>query len=162
MGQRLSTTNSSLLFFRKGPILPETAAARVVARIRAAEERTTGEVRVFVERRCRYVDAMDRAVQLFAQLGMARTERRNACIVYVAVADHQYAIFGDEEIYARAGGPRFWEAAAEKLRTGLRAGDVAGAVADCVDTLADALSTHFPYDPAVTRNELPDEIVFGK
>jgi len=34
---------------------------RVVTAIQKAEQRTSGEVRVFVESRCRFVDAIDRA-----------------------------------------------------------------------------------------------------
>jgi len=32
----------------------------------------------------------------------------------------------------------------------------------CINELGRALAEHFPYDPAIHRNELPDEIVFGK
>ena len=134
----------------------------MVEAIRAAESRTTGEIRVFVEPRCAYVDAMDRAKELFAQLGMEATERRNAILLYLATEDHQFAIFGDREIYARAGGPTFWQEAAAGLQRDLRAGAMEDGLCRCIETLGRALAQHFPYDPAVTKNELPDEIVFGK
>jgi len=151
-----------LLFPRRKPLLPEAVQAALVDRIREAESRTTGELRVFVERRCAYIEPMDRARELFAELGMASTERRNAVLVYIATHDRQFALFGDEEIYRLAGGPAFWEGAATALQVRLRGGDVAGGLFDCITLLGDALARHFPYDPAVQRNELPDEIVFGK
>ncbi len=133
-----------------------------MASIREAEARTTGEVRVYIESSCAYMDAMDRATELFATLGMEATERRNAVLVYVAVKDRQYAIFGDQEIFRRAGGPLFWESAARTLQAFLRDGQLGEGLAICVRELGDALARHFPHDPAVPRNELPDEIVFGK
>jgi uncharacterized membrane protein len=148
--------------FKKKPLLSPAQQEQVVACIRNAENKTTGEVRVYVESRCSYVDAMDRAWELFALLGMAETERRNAVLVYLAIDDHQYAIAGDKEIYEKAGGPVFWEAAAQHLKDHLKRGEIATGLCTCVNELGDALAKHFPYDPTITKNELPDEIVFGK
>ncbi len=148
--------------FKKKPLLGPAQQEQVVACIRNAENKTTGEVRVYVESKCSYVDAMDRAWELFALLGMAETERRNAVLVYLAIDDHQYAIAGDKEIYEKAGGPVFWEAAAQHLKDHLKRGEIATGLCTCVNELGDALAMHFPYDPTITKNELPDEIVFGK
>lgn len=151
------------MFFRKPkPLLPEDDQARVVEAIRQAEARTTGEIRVFMEPHCAWMDAMDRARELFLQLGMDRTERHNAVLVYVALKDHQFAVLGDKHIYEYAGGAAFWQAAANLLLQYLKEDKVADGLEACVHALGDALATHFPYDPAITKNELPDEIVFGK
>ena len=149
-------------FRKKPPMISEADQALMVDSIRKAESRTTGEIRVFVEHHNAYVNPMDRAREIFASLGMFRTERRNAVLIYLAVTDKQYAIFGDEEIYYRAGGEVFWASAASLLRDFLKQGDVAGGLCACIDALGGALATHFPYDSSVDKNELPDEIVFGK
>ena len=148
--------------FRKKQLLDTDDQERVVAAIKIAEAGTTGELRVFVESHCGYMDAMDRARELFATLGMEATERRNAVLVYLALNDHQFAILGDKEIYEQAGGPIFWEGAATQLKAHLKEGRVAEGLVTCVDVLGRALAQHFPYDPSITKNELPDEIVFGK
>lgn len=142
--------------------LNDAEQERVVAAIKAAEARTTGELRVYMESRCAYVDAMDRAREVFESLGMYNTIRRNAVLVYLAYDDHQFAIIGDKEIYEQAGGPDFWQHAAAELAAHLRKGEVVDGLVSCINELADALAAHFPYDPAITKNELPDEIVFGK
>lgn len=149
-------------FSKKKPLLSPAEQEQVVACIREAESRTTGELRVFVESKCKKADAMDRAVELFEKLGMTATEKRNAVLVYLATEDRKYAIAGDKEIYEMAGGAAFWQAAAEKLKGHLQVGEVATGLANCVKELGNAMATHFPYDPTITRNELPDEIVFGK
>ena len=153
---------SKTLFPKKPPMLPPEIQEAVVAAIRAAERRTTGEIRVFMEHRCTFMDAIDRAIEVFATLQMAQTEERNAVLVYVAVKDQQFAIYGDEAIYQKAGGPHFWERAAMILQAALRRGDIAGGLTACIGELGTALSNHFPYDSEVEKNELPDEIVFGK
>lgn len=149
-------------FTKKKPLLALAEQEQVVACIKEAENSTTGELRVFVESRCSYVDAMERAWELFHKLGMSATERRNAVLVYLAIDDRQYAIVGDKEIYEKAGGPLFWEKAAERLKNHLKKGETGQGLANCVRELGHAMATHFPYDPTITKNELPDEIVFGK
>lgn len=143
-------------------MLPAKVQEAVVAAIRNAELRTSGEVRVFMEHHCSYMNALDRAAELFASLGMEQTEDRNAVLVYVALKDKQFAIYGDAEIYKRVGGPHYWERAAQILQAALRSGDLAGGLVACITELGNALATHFPYDASVDKNELPDEIVFGK
>lgn len=151
------------MFLRKPkPLLPDTLQEQVVRAIRAAEARTTGELRVFVESHCSYMDAMDRAKELFAKLAMEKTVRRNAVLVYLAVKDKQFAIFGDEQIYVMAGGAQFWQAAGALLQQHLRAGNIADGLCGCIEALGAALELNFPADPAIDKNELPDEIVFGK
>lgn len=147
---------------RSKQTLNDAEQEKVVACIRNAEAKTTGEVRVFIEKKCGYVDAMDRAKELFESLGMTKTERRNAVLVYLATEDKQFAIAGDKEIYEKAGGPTFWEAAAGHLRDYLKKGEMCEGLCQCVNELGDALERYFPYDPSIHKNELPDEIVFGK
>ncbi|MCD6062807.1 MAG: hypothetical protein K0R82_718 [Flavipsychrobacter sp.] len=150
------------LFRKNKPLLSAEDQEKVVACIQAAEGGTTGELRVFLESRCAYVDAMDRAIELFAGLHMHETERRNAVLVYMAIDDHQFAIMGDKEIYEQAGGPLFWKTAAEEFKNYLKEGRLAEGLCVCINELGKALAQHFPYDPSIPHNELPDEIVFGK
>src|SRR5215467_10362989 len=89
--------------FRKKEFFTDDEKQSIVDAVREAEQRTSGEVRVFVEHRCRYVNAIDRAVEIFESLEMQRTELRNATLVYVAIKDHQLAIFGDEGIHQKVG-----------------------------------------------------------
>ncbi len=92
------------------------------------------------------MDALLRAEELFKSLGMEQTEERNAVLVYVAVTDKQFAIYGDAEIYKRVGGPHYWERAAQILQAALRSGDLGAGLVTCIAELGNALATHFPYD----------------
>lgn len=135
--------------------------AQVVAAIRAAEQRTSGEVRVFVESHCRFVDAIDRAAEIFFQLKMDETEQRNGTLVYVAVRDHQAAVFGDEGIHQKVG-QAYWETEVAKMLQHFRKNHLSDGLVQCVTDIGEALYQHFPYHRSSDKNELPDEIVFGR
>jgi uncharacterized membrane protein len=133
----------------------------IVNAIQEAERMTSGEVRVFVESKCSYMDAIDRAAEIFFKLQMQNTDDRNAVLVYIAMNDHQLAVFGDEGIHKRVGND-FWKAEVEKMIKNFNRGNYAEGISDVVKDIGDALNKHFPYVASTDKNELPDDIVFGK
>ena len=134
---------------------------RLVDSIQKAEQRTSGEVRLFVENRCRFVDAMDRATELFLQLGMQNTKDRNATLIYVAVKDRQAAILGDEGIHQKVG-QQYWQDEVKKMMVYFSHHDLAAGLSECINDIGEALHYYFPYERDTDKNELPDEIVFGR
>jgi uncharacterized membrane protein len=133
---------------------------RVVEAIRHAERRTSGEVRVFIENRCSYMDAIDRAAEIFYQLKMDKTDDRNGVLVYVAIKDHQLAVFGDEGIHNKVG-TGYWQQEVKKMISSFNRQNYAEGIADVVTDIGEALTEYFPYNNDEDKNELPDEIVFG-
>lgn len=134
---------------------------QVLNAIQKAEQRTSGEVRIFVESRCRFVDAIDRAAELFFQLGMDKTAERNGTLVYVAVKDKQAAVFGDEGIHQKVG-QKYWEEEVNKMMVCFKQAHLVDGLTQCVSDIGQALYEHFPYDRKTDKNELPDDIVFGR
>ena len=147
--------------FKKKEFFSPADNEKVVQAIRNAEMRTSGEIRVFVENRCRFVDAMDRALEIFTNLKMEQTEFRNAVLLYIALKDHQLAVYGDKGIHEKVGA-EFWNAAIKRILAHFNQNDYAGGIADCVTEIGESLRQHFPYDKDTDKNELPDEIIFGK
>jgi uncharacterized membrane protein len=133
---------------------------RVVQAIRAAEKRTSGEIRVFIESRCRFVDAVDRAAELFFGLEMEHTEDRNGVLLYIAMKDHQLAIFGDEGIH-RIVGSDFWKMEVDKILRAFNAANYVDGIIEIIHDIGEVLAEKFPYERE-DRNELPDNIVFGQ
>lgn len=133
---------------------------RIVAAIREAERLTSGEIRIYVESRCRFVNPVDRAAEIFYGLKMDKTELRNGVILYIAVKDHQLAIFGDEGIHQKVG-DAFWNKEVNQILSEFNAAHFCEGIIQIVIEVGDALKTHFPYNAETDRNELPDEIVFG-
>ncbi len=149
-------------FFKKKSLLNQKVQQAVMKHIQAAESKTTGEIRVYVEEHCKYPDPLMRAGEVFAQLKMNQTSGRNAILIYLALADKKFALYGDEVIYEKAGGQQFWDKAAHQLKEHFKKNETEIGLTKCIDELGTALSNTFPYDPSVKKNELPDEIVFGK
>ncbi len=153
-----------LSLFRKKPkpIIDKDSQQKIMARIAEAESKTSGEIRVYMEHKCVHADPMQRAREVFAELEMHKTEARNAIIIYIATTDKKFALFGDKAIYEKAGGPHFWEKAAEELVGHLKKNELTEGVGNCILKLGAALAESFPVDPTTKKNELPDDIVFGK
>ena len=135
--------------------------ARIVEAIQLAEQRTSGEVRVYVESHCRYVDPLDRAKEVFDSLKMSETDLRNATLVYVAVKDRQAAVFGDAGIHEKVG-QKYWEEEVNKMLLTFRQQKLADGLLECIRDIGEALHYYFPYDSSTDKNELPDDIVFGR
>jgi uncharacterized membrane protein len=133
----------------------------IVDAIQNAERMTSGEVRVFVESKCSYMDAIDRAAELFFQLQMHKTDDRNAVLLYVAMEDRQLAVFGDEGIHKKVGN-EYWNNEVKKMISNFNRDNYAIGISEVVKDIGMALTQHFPYNSTTDKNELPDDIVFGK
>ncbi len=133
----------------------------IVDAIKKTELLTSGEVRVFVENRCRFVDAMDRAREIFDNLKMGQTKERNGVLIYIAIQDHQLAVLGDEGIHQKVGN-EYWNVEVGKMITLFTRNNYAEAIVMCIEDIGEALHSYFPYDNKIDKNELPDDIVFGR
>src|SRR5664279_2020132 len=101
-------------FSKKKEFFSKEENEKIVQSIRDAEKQTSGEVRVFVESKCTYIDALDRALEVFAKIKMQNTAQRNAVIVYVAIKDRQLAVYGDTGIHQKTG-DEYWKAAVNNM-----------------------------------------------
>jgi uncharacterized membrane protein len=150
-----------MFLFKTKEFFTDEEKQLIVEAVQNAERRTSGEIRVFVEHRCRYVNAIDRAIEIFENLQMHKTQLRNAVLVYVAIKDRQLAVFGDEGIHNKVGN-EYWASEVVKMIHAFNRENIAQGIAQCAKNIGEALCTHFPYDKDTDKNELPDDIVFGK
>jgi uncharacterized membrane protein len=134
---------------------------QIVDCIRIAEKETSGEIRVFVESKNAFVDVLDRAKEIFFDLKMDKTDDRNAVLLYVALDDKEVALFADEGIYKRVG-VDYWDAAVKNMLQYFTTDNISNGIEKCVLQIGETLKNEFPFDADTDRNELPDEIVFGK
>ena len=146
---------------KKKEFFSDEEKQQLIQAIKLAEQKTSGEVRVFIESKCRFVDALDRAREIFFKLEMDHTEQRNATLVYVAVNDHQTAVFGDEGIHQKVGA-QYWQDIVTKMLLQFRQQNLSDGICQAITDLGQALQFYFPYNRDTDKNELPDEIVFGR
>jgi uncharacterized membrane protein len=143
------------------PFFTPEERAHIVDAVKSAEKRTSGEIRVYVESKCPFMDAIDRAEQVFFKLEMQKTEDRNAVLVYAALKDRQLAVLGDAGIHNRVG-DEYWNTVVKKMISNFNRNNYAEGIRQCVIDIGEALHEHFPYDSDTDKNELPDDIVFGR
>ena len=139
---------------------PFTAAEqqRIVEAIRQAEKATSGEIRVHVEAHCAHADPVQRAIEVFAQLGMQQTKDQNGVLFYLAHADRKFAIVGDKGIDANVPAG-FWESTRNILRSHFASGAYAEGLSQGILLAGQQLKQYFPYASDDT-NELADDISF--
>ena len=94
---------------------------RIVEAIRQAEKATSGEIRVHVEPHCANADPVQRAIEVFAHLGMHQTKEQNGVLFYLAHTDRKFAVLGDKGIDAKVPA-NFWESTKDLLRSHFAAG----------------------------------------
>lgn len=137
------------------PNAPQIDDARVVAAIGAAEQRTSGEIRVVLARQPAS-DPVAAAKAQFEKLGMTQTAARNGVLIYVAPASRTFAVIGDTGVHEKCGDP-FWSALATAMTDHFRRGDFTGGLVLGIDRAGALLAEHFPRAPD-DRNELPDKV----
>ena len=107
------------------------------------------------------MDPLDRAGEIFWGLKMEQTEGRNGVLLYIALKDHQLALFGDQGIHEKVGSA-FWNEQVQLILTHFNKANYAEGIAEVVKKIGEALYQNFPFEKGNDKNELPDDIVFGK
>lgn len=129
--------------------------AKIVTAIAAAEQRTSGQIRVWVSRKP-VTDALDAARRRFKKLRMARTKGRNGVLLYFAPRNRLFAIVGDTGVHEKCG-DEFWQKVTAQLTHDIREMPMTDAMVNAVRTVGDLLAAHFPHEPGES-NELPDKV----
>lgn len=130
----------------------------IIAAIRDAEKNTSGEIRVHIERTSK-IDAFERALEVFHLLKMDNTKLQNGVLIYVAVDDRNFVIFGDDGIN-KVVDSNFWDSTKDVMQAHFKKGNFKQGLIEGVLKAGKQLETFFPYETG-DKNELPDEISKG-
>jgi len=130
---------------------------RIAAAIRNAEEKSSGQIVVFITHR-RPKDALALARKSFRKLKLHRTQKRNGVLIMVAPAAQKVAIYGDAAVNTKADNA-FWAEVIRQMQPDLKKGEFTAAVIGAVEKVGSVLATHFPPDSSSPRNEISDEVV---
>ena len=131
---------------------------RIVRAIQDAESKSSGQIRVHIQRGKFSGDPLLAAQKKFHSLKMHNTRDRNAVLIYVAPRAHKFAVVGDKAIHEKCG-ESFWQRLVDGMREHFRNEKFTNAVVDAIEEAGRALVAHFPKRPTSTK--LPDEIVQG-
>jgi uncharacterized membrane protein len=137
--------------------LRELEHDRIVRAIKEAEAKTSGQIRVFLQRGRFEEDALERAQKKFLQLGMQKTAERNAVLIFVAPRMQKFAVVGDEGVHQKCG-ETFWQELVARMRNHFLREDFTEALIEAIQSTGALLARYFPKKGPAT-NELPDAVV---
>ena len=132
---------------------------RIVHAIREAESKTSGEIRVYVQRGKLNADPLIVAQKKFQQLKMHKTQEHNAVLIFVAPREHKFAVVGDKAIHEKCG-DEFWQRIVEGMRVHFQNEKFSHALIEAIQEISKLLAEHFPKTLG-NGNELPDDVIEG-
>ena len=143
-------------------VLPPAALARIEARVKESEARHGGEIRVAVEAGLpwsylrRGATPRERAIAMFAKLGVWDTERDNGVLIYLLLAEHAIEIVADRGLNRHVD-PAEWAAIAATMQDAFRRGEFEAGIGRAIDAVDALLVRHFGREGTdADHNELPD------
>lgn len=90
---------------------------------------------------------------------MDNTQQQNGVLIYVAVDDHSFVIYGDKGINEVVGAD-FWETTKNVIQTHFKKGHFKQGLIEGILMAGKELEVFFPWDQH-DQNELPDDISKG-
>jgi uncharacterized membrane protein len=130
----------------------------IVEAIRVAELNTSGEIRVHIEKTSEGYST-NRALDLFHTLKMDNTKLQNAVLIYLAIEDKTFVIYGDKGINDVVEN-EFWDSTKEIMQLHFKKGDFKQGLIQGVLKSGEQLKKYFPYTD-LDSNELTNEISKG-
>lgn len=130
----------------------------IVEAIRLAESKTSGEIRVHIEQQCD-IDVYERALEVFHVLKMDNTKHQNGVLIYVAVDNKAFVIFGDQGINNSVTAD-FWNSTRDKIATQFKSANFTQGLIDGISEAGKVLSKYFPWEHG-DLNELANTISKG-
>jgi uncharacterized membrane protein len=130
----------------------------IIEAIRIAERNTSGEIRVHIEQKYEG-DIYNHALEVFHYLKMDNTLQRNGVLIYVAVDNKSFVIFGDEGINEKVN-TNFWNSTRDKIQQQFKNRNFKQGLIDGIVEAGEELSKYFPWLHG-DRNELDNKISKG-
>ncbi|WP_276165482.1 TPM domain-containing protein [Zobellia alginiliquefaciens] len=130
----------------------------IVEAIHIAEKNTSGEIRVHIEPHTR-LEAIERAKEVFLLLKMDNTKEANGVLIYVAVNDRKFSIFGDSGIN-KVVPNNFWDSTKDAIQDQFKKGKFKQGIIDGILKAGEELQAHFPWQQG-DKNELSNEVSKG-
>lgn len=140
--------------------LTEKEEQQIIDAIAKAEEKTSGEIRIHIEHHCER-DPLERASEIFHELGMDETQFQNGVLIYVATEDHKVAVYAGKGIHKQVN-EGFWDDVLALIIQHFKKDAFEKGIEEAVHKVGHKLTEQFPYRQKGDINELTDEISYNK
>lgn len=144
------------MFFSK-KLISSSDEARLTKAIQNAEFKTSGEIRVHIEKICKG-DVVEAAKKKFAELKMHQTKDRNGILFYLAINSKSFAVWGDEGIHQKVT-DEFWKSITDCSIGYFKKNEFVSGIEKAVEMCGEKLKYYFPIE-ADDKNELANEISY--
>jgi len=141
---------------------PDSTLSAIESAVTATEQLHSGEVRFAIEaaldpsRVWRGHTPRQRALEVFAALGVWDTAANNGVLIYVLLADRDVEIVADRGFNGRVSADE-WQAICVAMDARFQAGDYESGAVECVRRVGEIVARHFPVRPGDRNpNELPN------
>lgn len=158
-----------------GRLVPPVVLARLASRVASSEQRHSGQIRICIEaslplsylwrigrERSLLQVIRERAVMMFAKLGVWDTAHNNGVLIYVLLAEHAIEIVADRGLTEHISSAH-WNELVAHMSDAFRVKSYEDGLTRALDELSLKLERHFPRSSAdgllyISRhlNELPD------
>lgn len=139
--------------------LTDKQEQKIIKAIAEAENRTSGEVRVHIEHKCKR-DPLERAAKIFHELGMDETELQNGVLIYIATEDHKAAVYAGKGILKQVE-DGFWDDVLNIILNHFKKEEYEAGLVEAIKKVGFKLKELFP-SRQDDINELSDEISYRK
>jgi len=144
------------MFFKKR-LVSAADEIRLIKSIQLAELKTSGEVRVHIDKTCKG-DALEECKLKFTKLNMHETKDRNGILFYLAINSKSFAVWGDEGIHQKVS-DEFWKSITDCAIGYFKQNDLITGIEKAVEMCGEKLKVYFPIE-ADDKNELSNEISY--
>lgn len=138
--------------------LTQSEEREIIEAIKIAELNTSGEIRVHIEKTSNG-SCTNRALEVFYMLKMDNTKLQNAVLIYVAVEEKSFVIYGDKGINDVVS-KNFWDGTKDVMQSHFKSGNFKQGLVDGILKSGEQLKKFFPYTD-LDINELSNEISKG-
>src|SRR5574343_461853 len=152
--------------------VPNAVATQLAQRVRASEQRHTGQIVLCIEGalpssyvwragRQAPVDTVvrQRAMAWFGRLRVWDTEHNNGVLIYLLLAERRIEIVADRGLQ-RCASTQDWQDAVSRLASQLQAGNFEAGLTQALEEVSALLVAHFPRTTDASQaNELSDRVL---
>ncbi len=131
----------------------------IVSKIAEVETKTSGEIRLYVEKECDQLNPLERARELFLEAEMQKTEAHTGVLIYLAYKSHHFAVWGDEGI-TKSLPHHFWDDTVKEAIELFKKNQYTEGIIHTIENIGIHLNQKFPASHNDT-NQLPDDIIYG-
>ena len=139
-------------------VLSEEDKKLLVSLVKSTEENTSCEIKIHINDFCKG-DALVKAIELIAKLGLDRTKNRTGIILYLAVKDKKFAIAGDVGIH-KALPNNSWHDLKDEAISFFKDEKYMEGFVHCLQKLSMIVKATFPENKIDNVNEISDDISF--